>query len=154
MVRELSLASDHPSINIIFRVRCLTVMRCCGVVRQLRAVHHTRQNNILKRARYDDREHKKRNGTIIKKKRLQNNFIVGETSFSKYLTPVIFTTLPASRIHHHEHVHQELGFIHYWPHIRPKKYFYDDHFPSLLSGRNCLLALLQDLHTILVVPKV
>jgi hypothetical protein len=24
--------SDHPSINIIFSVRCLTVIWCCGVV--------------------------------------------------------------------------------------------------------------------------
>ena len=32
MVSELSLASDHPSPNIIFSVRCLTVKRCCGVV--------------------------------------------------------------------------------------------------------------------------
>ena len=32
MVREISLATGHPSINIIFSVRCLTVMRCCGVV--------------------------------------------------------------------------------------------------------------------------
>ena len=32
MVYELSLASDHPSVNISFSVRCLTVMQCCGVV--------------------------------------------------------------------------------------------------------------------------
>jgi hypothetical protein len=32
MVFELSLATDHPSTNIIFSVGCLTVMRCCDVV--------------------------------------------------------------------------------------------------------------------------
>lgn len=32
MVCELSLTIDHPPINIIFSVRCLTVMRCRGVV--------------------------------------------------------------------------------------------------------------------------
>jgi hypothetical protein len=32
MICELSLASDHPSININFSVRCLTVMRCYGAV--------------------------------------------------------------------------------------------------------------------------
>jgi hypothetical protein len=47
-----------------------------------------------------------------------------------------------------------LGFVHYGAHVRLKKYFYDDHFPSLFSGRNCLLALLQNLYTILVAPKV
>ena len=32
MICELSLATDHLSINIIFSVRCLTLMRCYGVV--------------------------------------------------------------------------------------------------------------------------